>query len=267
MSKFSTENSGTKDVLNGLSKSRLALYLAISDIRQRYRRSSLGPFWITISTGVMISCIGFIFGGLFKTPMAEFLPFLTIGLIAWTFISSTLVESTTVFVSSESIIKQLPLPLSIHVARMVFRNVYIFFHNLIIYPIVCFIFNKSVSFFTLLFIPGFIILLLNLLWMSLFLSIVCSRFRDLTQIVNSLLQVIFYITPIIWLPSLLPARAKVMVLDFNPFYHLIEIIRLPLLSQPPTAYNWLVSISLIFIGWSVSLLFFNKYRNRIPYWL
>lgn len=267
MNKLSSTKEGLKDVVVSIGQVRLPLYLAVSDIRQRYRRSSLGPFWITISTGVMITSIGLIFGGLFKSPMAEFLPFLTVGLIVWGLISTSIIESTSVFVGAESIIKQLPIPLFSHVLRMMFRNIYIFSHNSIIYPIVCLIFQKSINLNILLVVPGFIILILNLLWLNLFLGIVCSRFRDLTQIVNSFLQVVFYITPIIWMPSLLQAKNRVFVLDWNPFYHLLEIVRAPLLGNPPTIFNWLFSVALLFAGWTLSIAFFNKYRNRIAYWL
>lgn len=258
---------GFYDVLYGFRNCRISSFLAFSDIRQRYRRSSLGPFWITISTGVMIACIGLIFGGLFKSPMSEFLPFLTVGLIVWGLISSTIIEATTVFVNSESIIKQLPLPLFTHILRMIFRNIYIFCHNFVIFPLVCLIFKFPFNLNFFLFFPGLIVLILNLIWLSLFLGIICSRFRDLTQIVNSLLQVIFYVTPIIWLPSLLPARAKIMILDWNPFYHLIEIVRAPLLGTTPTTMNWIFSFIFLFCGSCVSIKLFNKYRDRIAYWL
>ena len=104
------DGKGTKDLASALQNMRLPLFLARSDIRQRYRRSTLGPFWITISTGVMIACLGFIFGKIFKSPISEFLPFLAAGLILWGFISQVITEATTVFVSSEAIIKQLPIP-------------------------------------------------------------------------------------------------------------------------------------------------------------
>ena len=245
----------------------MPLYLAWSDIRQRYRRSTLGPFWITISTGVMISCIGLIFGGLFKAPMSEFLPFLTAGLIIWNFIACTITDSTTVFVAAESVIKQLPLPIFSHVIRIVARNFYIFLHNLVIFPLVLLIVECPLKLSSLLSIAGLIILLVNLLWISLLLGIVCTRFRDLTQIVNSFLQIFFYITPIIWLPSLLPSKASLMLLDPNPFYHLLEIVRGPLLGKLPTSANWTISIFLAFLGWAITISVFGKYRKRIAYWL
>ena len=258
---------GTRDVFNALLKTKLGLYLAKSDIRQRYRRSTLGPFWITISTAVMVACIGLIFGRLFKSPMQEFLPFITSGLIIWNFISATISDATTVFVNAEAIIKQLPLPLFLHVIRMVARNCYIFFHNILIYPFVCVFVDKSLTLTGFLVLPGFILLVINLMWLSLLISIVCTRFRDMPQIVLSLLQIAFYVTPIIWMPSSLKGKAGTLILDPNPFYHLIEIVRAPLLNVPPSLLNWIVALSLAIVGWMVTLILYNRYKQRISYWL
>lgn len=185
---------GLQDITDGFRTISLPLYLAWSDIRQRYRRSSLGPFWISLSMGVMITCIGLIFGGLFKSPMKDFLPFLSAGLILWSFISVVLTEATTTFSTSEQIIKQLPLPLFVHILRMVARNFYIFCHNFLILPIVFFVVDRSMNWETLLFLPGLAILIFNLLWMSLLLALICTRYRDFAQIVYSLLQIAFYVT-------------------------------------------------------------------------
>lgn len=260
-------NLGVKDVLAALSQIGLPLYLAKADIRQRYRRSILGPWWITISTGVMIACIGVIFGTIFKSPMQEFLPFLSAGLIIWGFISSTVMDATNVLISAEAIIKQLPIPVFSHILRMVGKNLIVFFHNLLILPIVCLCVQKGITWNILYFVPGLAILTLNLLWMSLLLAVICTRFRDMTQIVGSLLQIAFYITPIIWMPSLLPARTSVMLLDPNPIYHLLAIVREPLIGIPPSHTNWLVSAGQLIIGSLLSLVLFNKYRARISYWL
>lgn len=264
---FPRKQSGLNDVLKALRSYTLALYLARSDIRQRYRRSSLGPFWITISTGVMIACLGLIFGTLFKSPMEEFLPFLAAGLIIWGLISATVTEATSVFPSAEAVIKQLPLPMFSHVMRMEARNFYIFLHNILIFPIVLVCVQRPIGWNVLYFIPGIVLLLVNLSWISLLLGIICARFRDLTQIVGSVLQIVFYVTPIIWMPSLLPARASVMLLDPNPAFHLMEIVRAPLMNQAPTLLNWSVTILMAVIGWFFTIIVFNRYRSRIAYWL
>lgn len=258
---------GWEDIKKATLEIGLPLYLARADIRQRYRRSSLGPFWITISTGVMIACIGIIFGSLFKSPMSEFLPFLSAGLIIWGFISTTITDATTVFAAAEPIIKQLPIPLTTHVYRMIFRNLYIFFHNILIFPVVLLCIQRPVNWEIFWVIPGLFLVIINLVWISIVLGIVCSRFRDLTQIVASVLQIFFYVTPIIWMPALLPARTSVMLLDPNPFYHLMTIVRAPLLGQSPSMLNWVVSFAMAVLGCALAVKFFDRFRSRVAYWL
>lgn len=258
---------GLTDVLLTLKGIRLPLYLAWSDIRQRYRRSVLGPFWITISTAVMVCCLGFIFNSIFNSSLQIFLPFIATGLIVWGFISGCIIESTTVFTASESIIKQLPIPLFCHVVRMIARNFYIFLHNLIILPFVLLFVGRGVDPTILLFIPGLILVTLNLLWLSLFLGIICARYRDLTQIVANVLQIFFYVTPIIWLPNALKGRANLLVLDSNPFYHLMEVIRAPVMGQSPTMLNWLICILMVIVGWVFTIIVFNRYKSKVAYWL
>ncbi len=258
---------GLLDVISAAKDWRLPVLLATSDIRQRYRRSTLGPFWITISCAVMIACIGLIFGRLFKSPMSEFLPFIAAGLILWGFISSVINEATSVFISSESIIKQLPIPLFSHVIRMVSRNLYIFFHNILIYPIVCLLVHKALGLNVFLVIPGLLLLFLNLLWISLLIGVVCTRYRDMGQIVQSLLQIAFYVTPIIWMPNALNGRSSSLILDPNPVYHLMQLVRAPLMNQQPTFLNWSFSLGLFLVGSLLTITIFNKYRYRIPYWL
>ena len=267
MAKDINNQKGLRDIFQAIRTISLPLFLAQSDIRQRYRRSTLGPFWITISTGVMIACLGGIFGTIFRSPLYEFLPFLSAGLIIWGFISSTLTDASYVFSASEAIIKQLPLPLFTHVIRMVARNFNIFLHNLIIFPIVLLCVQRPLTVQSLLFFPGLVVLLLNLLWASLAIGIVCARFRDLTQILISVLQIFFYLTPIIWMPSALPARTNLMLLDPNPFFHFMEILRAPLLGYAPTTLNWIVTSSITIGGWVFSIWLFNRFRSRIAYWL
>lgn len=264
---FKTHSSGVEDIVKGILQIRLPFYLAKSDIRRRYRRSTLGPIWITLSTAIMIATIGLIFGNLFKSKSSDFLPFIAIGLILWSFISSTISEACSVFPSSEAVIRQLPLPLFIHVERMIFKNLLIFAHNILIFPLVCLFVQKPMGAVALLSVIGLIIVTVNLAWLSLLLGMVCARFRDLAQIVASILQIAFYVTPIIWMPKLLEARGSSFFLDTNPLFHLMEIVRVPLLGQFPTNLNWLVSISLVILGWSITIFFYNKYKKRIAYWL
>lgn len=241
--------------------------LGWQDIRGRYRRSFIGPFWLTISMSVMIVSIGFVFGGIFKKPLDEYLPFLTAGIILWTFIMGTINEGCTGFISSEGMIKQLPIPLFIYVLLVVWRNVLMLAHHILILPIILLILGKGFSIISLLAIPGFVLVVLCLSWLAFFLSISCARFRDIPQIVANTLLVGFYLTPIIWMPSLLPEKLGADILNWNPFYHMMELIRAPLLGSAPAVTSWIVVGAITILGWCVTLFLFVRVKHLIAYWL
>ena len=199
--------------------------------------------------------------------MTEFLPFLAAGMIMWAFMSSVISEGCTGFISAEGIIKQLPIPLFVHILRMIWRNVLILGHNLVILPVVFLAAGKPLSVVAFFSIPGFVLTALNLAWVALILAVLCARYRDLPQIVGSVLQVVFYLTPIMWMPSLLPQRASLYLLDLNPIFHLLEIVRAPLLGQLPNMTSWMVSSGLALIGWGLTLAIYGRYKRRIAYWL
>lgn len=255
------------DVLSSLNRCYVAFMLGWQDIKQRYRRSKLGPFWLTISTSIMIAMIGIVFGQVLNSPMQEYLPFLATGLILWTCFSSSVLEGSTAFVESQGMIRQLNLPLSLYVIRVIWRNLIIFCHNLIILPFLFIFLGRSVDSCILWLIPGFAIFVLNIFWISLFLGTFCTRFRDMPQIVNSLLQVFFYITPILWMPNVLTARSASLLVEPNPIYHLIQIVRAPILGSAPSVENWSVSLGMAIIGILLSFALFGRYKYRIAYWL
>lgn len=254
-----------------LKRSRQKLYLALmlgwQDIRQRYRRSKLGPFWLTISMGVMIGMIGIVFGQVLSSPMQDYLPFLATGIILWTCFSTGVMEGSTAFIDAQGMIRQLDLPLSLYPIRVLWRNIVICGHNVIILPLVFIAVNRMINWNLLLLIPGFLVFIWNMLWISLLLGTFCTRFRDMPQIVNSLLQVFFYITPIIWMPGALSPRSASLLVEPNPVYHLIQLVREPILGGSPTVTNWVVSVVVAIIGSLISLWFFGKYKKRIAYWL
>jgi len=255
------------DITAAVQRYHLVGVLGWQDIRQRYRRSALGPFWITIGMAVMIATIGIVFGQIFKTPLYDFFPFLAIGTILWSFISTVIAEGGMGFIASEAIVKQLPIPLFVHILRMLWRNVLILAHNIVIFPLVLIAVGRPLGWVALLSVPGFVLTTLNLGWIALVLGVLCTRYRDLPQIVNSVLQVVFYITPIMWMPKLLPSRAGAYLVDSNPFYHMLEVVRAPLLGQFPSTLNWTVSAALAVLGWTFALFVYGRYKHRIAYWL
>jgi len=245
----------------------LIMLLGGKDIRQRYKRSAIGPFWITISMAVMIATMGIVFANLFKTNVKEFLPYLTLGIITWSYIMGSITEGCDALISSEGIIKQLPIPLCVHIIKVLWKNFIVFLHNIIIFPFVLIFLKVPINWSILLVLPGLLLLAINLVWILVLISLVCARFRDMGQIIASLMQVIFYLTPVIWMPKLLTHHIGIQLLQFNPFYHFINIVRSPLLGVVPDVNSYIVTSLMAIIGISISAMVISKFKYKIPYWV
>ena len=253
------------DLVQGARARYLWGLLGWQDLRRRYRRSMLGPFWLTISMGVLVAALGTLYGTLLKLEIAEYVPFLALGFIVWSLISGLITDGCTAFISVESIIKQTNLPLSVHVYRIVWRNFLIFCHNAAIFVVVAALFAIWPGWTGLLALPGLVLLCLNGIWVGLLLGIISARFRDVPPIVASVVRILFFVTPIIWMPELMPGRA--LVLDFNPLYHFVELVRAPLLGQVPGFVSWLAVSGITLGGWLVAFVLLRGYRWRIAYWV
>ena len=254
-----------EDILAGAKMYQLWGKLGWNDVLQRYQRSILGPLWLTISMGILIGALGFLYASLFKMDLSTYLPFLTVGFILWQFISGILLDGCNAFVAADGIIKQIKLPLSVHIYRLLWRNILTFLHNAIVILVIMFLFDISTNWGTLLAIPGILIILLNGFWIAFLLGMACARYRDINPTVISLVQLSFFVTPIIWSPSLLPDRQFILL--YNPFYHFVEVIRNPLLGNPVTIETWLILITITIIGWSFMLSLAGKLQRRLVYWL
>ncbi len=253
------------DFKDGFKMYHLWGRLGWNDILQRYRRSFFGPFWLTISMAVLVGALGFLYANLFKVELADYLPFLAIGFILWQLVSGILLDGCNVFVHSEGVIKQIKLPLSLHVYRLLWRNLLTFFHNAIVIVFVMYYFDIPVTYNTLGALAGLILIILNGTWFSFLLGMLCARYRDLNPTIGSLVTLSFFVTPIIWNPSLIPDRAYILL--YNPFYHFVESIRGPLLGTPVATETWLILIAITFIGWLIVLPAAATMHRRLVYWL
>lgn len=241
--------------------------LGSGDIITRYRRSFFGPLWITVSTGILTLTISVVFGAIFGQPLKNFLPHLTLGIIFWNFFNSTIVESCSAFIESEGIIKQLKIPFMVFIIRGVYRNLLILFHNLLIFPFLCFFLDIKFEETILMSALGLIVVLFFLSWICLLLALLCTRYRDLVQVVINLLQISFYLTPIIWMESTVNSQTILKYLLFNPFYHMLEVIRAPLLGQFPDVISFYFLIVFGAFGWLFAAIMLIKFKFRIVYWL
>ena len=253
------------DIVAGLASWRLWVRLGWNDILQRYRRSILGPFWLTASMAIMIFALGFLYAGLFNTPIEDFLPFLCVGLLVWNLISSFLTEGGTLFTGSESYIKQIKLPYSVYVYRSTWSKLVIFFHNFIIYFAVLLYFQIWPGTVALLATPGLIVVVINGALASLSIGIISARFRDVPPLIGSVVQIVFFVTPIFWKPEMLKGRDYIT--DLNPFFHVLEIVRAPLLGGVPSAKSYFAVLLITLINIVITAVFFSRFRSRISYWV
>jgi lipopolysaccharide transport system permease protein len=242
--------------------------LGWQDIRQSYRRSVFGQLWITIGMSVTIAAIGIVFGTIFGTPLQVFLPYLASGLIMWGLISGVLNEGNLAFIAAEGMIKQLPLPKIVYIIRVVWRNLIVSAHNIVIFPIVILIVGGNTNWAILLWPLGVFLAVLALSGLALIFAIVAARYRDLPQIVNAALTVGFYLTPVIWIKESLGNNELVSVIvSLNPLYHILQVARLPLIGEYPSIDNWTWVLIYSGIFWLIGLLMFNRFEKRIAYWV
>jgi ABC-type polysaccharide/polyol phosphate export permease len=240
--------------------------LGWNDIKQRYRRSFIGPFWLTITQAIMVVSLGVLYSFLFKVPVSEYLPYLTLGLLLWGFISSLISEGCTAFVTYESFLKQLSVPKSSFILRLIWRNLLMLAHHMVIYIPVVLIFSVPVKLTALSAIVGLAVICITGFWVALFLGMVCARFRDITPLVSSLLQVAFFVSPIMWKKDGMGEAVEILA-ALNPLYYFLEIVRAPLLGQPINYNMWLISLSITAVGLVLTMACFARYRARITYWL
>jgi ABC-type polysaccharide/polyol phosphate export permease len=254
-----------KDLKDGIGAIYVWPMLGWLEIKQRYRRSVLGPFWLTISTGIMLGGMGPLYSKLFGLPLSVYFSYLSVSLVVWIFISGMIIDACTTFIQAEGYIKQMKMPLTVHVMRTVWKHLLIFFHNLVIVLVVM-VFNQPRLDWHLLLVPIAILLIaINGMWIGVLLGLICARFRDIPLVIASLVQVAFFLTPIFWMPGMLGRH--VWAADLNPLFHFLEIVRRPLMGEDPSMLSWMAVFGITVIGFAIMLAFFQRYRARIAYWV
>ena len=251
--------------LDAIKSYELWIYLAWQEITLRYRRSIIGPFWITIGMIIFISTIGFIFSQLFNREIKEYIPHLAISYVVWWFIASSLNDATVTYIKSAQYLKEIKINPLVFVFQSITKNIFIFFHNFIIIFLIYFLFgiNPGVNFFAGIFTLA--ILFLNIFFISSIVSLVCSRYRDFGPIIQSVVQVLFFTTPITWMPESLGVNSKILLL--NPFTHLLNITRMPFLGNPIDTLSFIISLITLLILFLFFIYLYSRKINRLVFWV
>lgn len=231
----------------------------------RYKRSVLGPFWISLSLAALVLGLALLYGAIFQQEFKSYVTFLLAGLVVWFHLSTMITESTGLLQESEAHLRSVPIRTPVLAARMVARNVVIFAHNLVVVLVLMLYFQTPPTPALAMVIPGFFVVTLLGFFAAQVLAPLCLRFRDISQIIANGVQLAFFVTPIIWPPN--QGRVSELIVHANPFFHLIELVRAPLLGNFPTMANWVVSLSLVG-GFAIAAVIVGAMsRKRLFLWL
>ena len=231
----------------------------------RYRRSWIGPLWLILSAAIFIAALSLVYSTLFRMDLSTYVPFVAVGVVIWGFVSAVASESVNTFVESETYIRQVRVNLFVYVLRVIWRNVLVFAHQFVVVLVVLALFAKLELRMLPLAALGMFFLFLQALWTTPLLGLLGTRFRDLQPIITNLLQVLFFITPVIWVPALLGTRR--WIADVNPLTSLIAVVREPLLGNVTTLANYASVLGMTAAGFLLTMLMYGRFRTRVVYWL
>ena len=266
---WSRQRTALRDVTDGVRLWRLALTLGWMDIKLRYRGSVLGPFWLTLSTAVMVAALGVVWGTLFHMSMRDYLPFLALSLVLWgSGLNGLAVDACSTFTQADSTIRSVRMPFSVQIIRTLARNLIALAHNVVV-PVATFaVYDTWPGLVALWSLPGMLLWMVDGLAICMLLGAISARFRDIPPIVGSIMQIAFYVTPIVWKPDQIGGRRVVMrYMEFNPFDSLLTVVRGPLLGHVPTWRGWEFALgfsaALCLAGWFA----FVRARSRLAFWV
>ncbi|WP_298220056.1 ABC transporter permease [Halothiobacillus sp.] len=253
------------DIVRALANMPAALFLSWSDTKARYKRSMLGPFWLTLGTAIGVGGLGFVWSTLFKMDKAQFIPLLTVGLILWGFIAGIITESSQVFIQNAQLIRNVQLPMFFHPLKLILRHLINLAHNAVVIVIVFLIYPPEWHWSACLALPAFLLTVLNLSWMSLFIGMFAARYRDTETAIANFMPLLFFMSPVLFKAEQLGVGS--WVIWVNPFSYFITAVRDPLLGHTSPWFVWPVLLGMTVIGWLVTLWLFHARRTRIPYWI
>lgn len=239
--------------------------LAWADIRSKYRRTMLGPWWLTVTNGCMAVMMALISGRFLGADMSTYLPHFMVSFTIWSFISSCLVEGSQTLIYAGGMIKATNMPIAVHVMRMVQRNFIIFIHNFAVVPLVWLFYSWKVGFSFLLVLPGLALVFIFCAAIASFVAIACVRYRDIPPLVQAVTQLLFFVSPIIWMPD--QVRGGQWALLLNPMNYLIAVVRDPVLGRPVEPYLWAGAIMVVAVTVALAAIVYARYRSRVVFWV
>lgn len=262
------QNKLLADSIHSFSVWRVWLFLGLQDIKSRFRRSFIGPLWILLNMAFFVGGVGVVYGLMFGQPMREFLPFLTAGFVIWAFMVSSLTESGSAFINAEGYIKQFSYPKQIYLIRqLVVYTITLLIGFAALIPVQL-LFNRFSFEGWFLAIPGILLLLLGALGHIVICAYLGTRFRDLPHATGGVLQVLFFVTPIMFPVKLLRERHLDFVYQYNPLHYLIDVVRHPILEgEFALPENYMFAGLYVIAVWLIAAMVAKRLDSRLVFLL
>ena len=240
--------------------------LSHRSLRLMNRRTKFGFLWVILSATIFVVSIGLVYSFVFQIEIESFLPYVACGYITWSLIASALVSAPSIFTSYKNYISQRNLPLTVYVTSSAYDKVIVFLTQSSVIVITCVIFSTGLSASLLILPVSLLLIFVTAIGVSLSLGVMAVRYRDLGQVISSSILIIFLLTPIIWKPEF-AAERRAMLVDVNPFYHFVHIIRGPIIYQEIPVTSLIVAAVISILSLIIGSSLMAVYRHRIIYWL
>jgi ABC-type polysaccharide/polyol phosphate export permease len=247
--------------------------LVRNDLRNRYRRSMIGIGWSLLQPIAMTIVLCAIFCQLFGLPVREYAPILLSGLTFWGFMTAVVMEGCHCFFKGESYIRQHPAPLAIYPLRTTLGAGFHFLLGFGIALVFVWYVNGFGNLPALLsLIPTFALLFVIGWSLAACIGVLNVMFQDAQHIIEVVMQILFYVTPIMYPPSMLLKKLEIMnltwVMNLNPFAVLLELIRQPLLfGQIPSLTLTLLGAFIGFMAVGIASLALLRFEKRLIFYL
>lgn len=254
-----------EDIVGGIKLAPLWSTLGWDQTVSRFRRTILGPFWLSANMFAIALAFSLVFGGLLGTDWRVTFALILSGVLTWSIVGGPLSECAGLFPTSSSMMMTHKLPLTFYVCLTMYRVCINFAAQLIALWVVLLILRMgSVPSWHLIF--GLPIVICTVSLMGLVIAFPAARYRDVQQLIGAALQVLFFITPIVWAPINMSRRQRLLA-HYNPLAHLVALVREPLLGRAPHPADWSWSIGTLFVSFALAVIVLAAYRKRVIFWL
>ena len=263
---FIKKNIALKDLFGEFANYQSWFFLAKFDLKLKYRRAFLGPWWVVIGMGLSACILCLLWSTIFNFDWREYLTYLFSGFIMWMYISSVVIEAPGIFPTNKHLIISTKSTPIFYVLRKCSLSLLLFLHHLPLIFIVIIFISPEIDLRTILTFPLAIFLVfLNAVFITLIFGFLGSRYRDVEPTIQSLMAPMFLLTPVLWKPEMLGEGMALVYL--NPFTYFIGILRNDITGMEFDAYLWVGSFAITFINMIIFLFIYSRKKNRLIFWL